>query len=155
VRTFLIPHSVVDANDPRDRLVFAVRTDPSPDPAIQRQGLVRWWRVDELNMPFERWRTALRRVAHRAGAQIHTFRVPLSCTGPGDHDQRVYGVWADPTDFQHLAAAPPTTFTEAPPMRQHPVTNLADYAASRHVALDPGGAIRGPTTDSRTPGGAT
>jgi hypothetical protein len=130
VRTFLMPHAVVDANDPRNRLVCAVRTDPPPDPAVQRKGMVRWWRVGELNMPFERWRTAMRGVAHHTGAQIHTFRGPPA-TGLDEQDQLVYAVWADPADFHDVDAAPPTTFTEFPPLRQLPVTNLADYAAGR------------------------
>ena len=36
--TFLIPLSPLDADDPGNQLVFAVRTDPPPDPAVQQQG---------------------------------------------------------------------------------------------------------------------
>jgi hypothetical protein len=132
VRTFLIPQTVDDTHGVRGQLVFAVRTDPPPDPAVQQQGLLRWWRVDELSMPFERWRTALRRVARREGAQVHTFRVPAPATGSDDHDhdQLVYAVWADATDFPHLGP-PPTTPATSSPSPPPPVTNLAEYAADR------------------------
>jgi hypothetical protein len=85
VRTFLLPRTI-DADDPRDQLVFAVRTDPPPDPAVQQHGLLRWWRIDELNMPFDRWRAALHRVARQEHIRVHTFRVPP--TVPDRDDDR-------------------------------------------------------------------
>jgi hypothetical protein len=37
VRTFLLPRTI-DADDPRDQLVFAVRTDPHPTPPSSSTG---------------------------------------------------------------------------------------------------------------------
>ena len=73
VRTFLLPRTI-DAEDPPDQLVFAVRTDPPPDPGVQNEGLLRWWRIDDLNMPFDRWRAALHRVARRERSGPHLPR---------------------------------------------------------------------------------
>jgi hypothetical protein len=85
VRTFLLPRTI-DANDPRDQLVFAVRTDPPPDLAVEQQGLVRWWRIDELNMPYDRWRAALHRIARREHAgstpSVPQPRSPTEMTAP-------------------------------------------------------------------------
>jgi hypothetical protein len=85
--------------------VFAVHTEPPPDPAVQEQGLVRWWRVDELNMPLDRWRAALHRLARREHVRVHTFRIPASVTDRDDGpDQMVYALWVDPAD---PASSPP------------------------------------------------
>jgi hypothetical protein len=135
VRTFLLPPTV-DADDPRDQLVFAVRTDPPPDPAVQQRGLLRWWRVDELNMPFDRWRAALHRIARRDHVRVHTFRVPPTVPDRDDDpNQLVYAFWVDPADpRQTPAASPPPAPAAATPCAGReplPVTNLADYAASR------------------------
>jgi hypothetical protein len=129
VRTFLVPAAVPDADVTADQLVFAVRTDPPPDPAAQRQGLLRWWRVDELNMPFDRWRAALRRVGRRQGVPVHTFVVPPTSAAHGHRDQVVYAVWAEPADVRG-SAVPPRPGSGTPPVPR-PVTNLAEYAATR------------------------
>jgi hypothetical protein len=130
VRTFLLPRTI-DADDPRDQLVFAVRTDPPPDPAVQQHGLLRWWRIDELNMPFDRWRAALHRVARQEHVRVHTFRVPPTVPDRDDDpDQLVHAFRVDPTDPRQTPAASPP----APPRRRRqplPVTNLADYATGR------------------------
>jgi hypothetical protein len=135
VRTFLLPPTI-DADDPRDQLVFAVRTDPPPDPAVQQQGLLRWWRVGELNMPFDRWRAALHRIARRDHIRVHTFRVPATVPSRADDpDQLVYAFWVDPADpRQTPAASPPAPPAAATPRARRgpsPVTNLADYPTSR------------------------
>jgi hypothetical protein len=135
VRTFLLPPTI-DADDTQDQLVFAVRTDPPPDPAVQQQGLLRWWRVDELNMPFDRWRAALHRIARRDHVRVHTFRVPPTVPDRDDDpNQLVYAFWVDPADpRQTPAASPPPAPAAATPRAGReplPVTNLADYAASR------------------------
>ena len=130
VRTFLLPRTI-DADDPRDQLVFAVRTDPPPDPAVQQHGLLRWWRIDELNMPFDRWRAALHRVARHEHVRVHTFRGPPTVPDRDDDpDQLVHAFWVDPADPRQTPAASPP----APPRRRRqplPVTNLADYATGR------------------------
>jgi hypothetical protein len=51
VHPFLVPCRLATAVDRQDRLVYAVRTDPPPDVAGLWQGLLWWWRVDELAMP--------------------------------------------------------------------------------------------------------
>jgi hypothetical protein len=137
VRTFLLPPTI-DADDPRDQLVFAVRTDPPPDPAVQQQGLLRWCRVDELNMPFDRWRAALHRKARKARkahVRVHTFRVaPTVPDQNDDPDQLVYAFWIDPTDpRQTPTPSPPPAPAAAARCRREPlpVTNLADYATNR------------------------
>jgi hypothetical protein len=133
VRTFLLPRTI-DADDPRDQLVFAVRTDPPPDPAVQQQGLLRWWRVDELNMPFDRWRAALHRIARRDHVRVHTFRVPPTVPDRDDDpDQLVYAVWIDPADPRQTPAASPAPAAVVAGARREPlpVTNLVDYATSR------------------------
>jgi hypothetical protein len=132
VRTFLVPSAVPDADAAADQLVFAVRTDPPPDPAAQRQGLLRWWRVDELNMPFDRWRAALRRVGRRQGVPVHTFLVPPPSASHDHRDQVVYAVWAEPADVQD-SAVPPCTVGTARPAPLRPVTYLAEYAATRSL----------------------
>jgi hypothetical protein len=133
VRTFLLPPTI-DADDPRDQLVFAVRTDPPPDPAVQQQGLLRWWRVDELNMPFDRWRAALHRIARRDHVRVHTFRVPPTVPDRDDDpDQLVYAFWVDPADPRQTPATSPAPAAAGPGAGREPlpVTNLADYATSR------------------------
>ncbi len=138
VRTFLIPRTT-DANVPPDQLVFAVRTDPPPDPAVQERGLLRWWRIDELNMPIDRWRAALHRIARREHARVHTFRAPAAVPDREDHPhQLVYAFWVDRADpRQTPATSPPRPPAAAVPRtrrRPLPVTNLADYAGSRRAA---------------------
>jgi hypothetical protein len=135
VRTFLLPRTI-DAGDPRDQLVFAVRTDPPPDPAVQQHGLLRWWRIDELNMPFDRWRAALHRVARREHVRVHTFRVPATVPDRDDDpDQLVYAFWVDPTDPRQTPAGSPAAAPAAavPRARREPlpVTNLANYVPGR------------------------
>ena len=141
VRTFLLPPTIDDAADPRDQLVFAVRTDPPPDPIVQQQGLLRWWRIDELNMPFGRWRAALHRIARKEHARVHTFRVPATVPDRDDDpDQLVYAFWIDPTDPRQAPAASPAPPQAAATPRARrgpsPVTNLTDYrvAHSRRAA---------------------
>jgi hypothetical protein len=135
VGTVLLPPTI-DAGHPRDQLVFAVRTDLPPDPAVQQQGLLRWWRVDELNMPFDRWRAALHRVARKDHIRVHTFRVPPTVPDRDDDpDQLVYVFWVDPTDPRQSPiaspAAPPAAAVSRPGREPLPVTNLADYATGR------------------------
>ncbi|MDT0352882.1 hypothetical protein [Pseudonocardia charpentierae] len=102
VRTFLVPLSLLDPGDPPRQMVFAVRTDPPPDPAAQKLGLLHWWRVDDLNMPFDRWLAALHHVARQGNVRVKTFLVPpSSAAGVGTSDQLVYAVWADSTDPMH------------------------------------------------------
>jgi hypothetical protein len=133
VRTFMVPSAASDAGGASaEQLVFAVRTDPPPDPAAQRQGLLRWWRVDELNMPFDRWRAALRRVGRRQGVPVHTFLVPPPSASHNHRDQVVYAVWAEPADVQD-SAVPPCTVGTARPAPLRPVTYLAEYAATRSL----------------------
>jgi hypothetical protein len=136
VRTFLLP-PVNDAGHPRDQLVFAVRTDPPPDPAVQHRGMLRWWRIAELSMPFDRWRAALHRVARKDHVRVHTFRVlPTVAERDADPGELVYVFWVDPADpRQAPAASPPATTPHVRP-RLSPVTNLADYRAdhSRRAA---------------------
>jgi hypothetical protein len=134
VRTFLVPPTV-DADDPRDQLVFAVRTDPPPDPAVQQQGLLRWWRVDELNMPFDRWRAALHRTARRDHVRVHTFRVPPTLADRDDDpDQLVYMFWINPTDPRQTPTTsprPPRPIATSRTRRAlSTVTDLADYRAA-------------------------
>jgi hypothetical protein len=135
VRTFLFS-GTIDANDSRDQLVFAVRTDPPPDPAVQEQGLLRWWRVDELNMPIDRWRAALHRIARREHARVHTFRAPATVPDRGDHPHElVYAFWVDRADPRRTPpAGPPAAAVPCPRREPLPVTNLADYAGSRRAA---------------------
>ena len=152
VRTFLLPRTI-DADDPRDQLVFAVRTDPPPDPAVQQQGLLRWWRIDELNMPFDRWRAALHRIARRDHVRVHTFRVPPTVPDRDDDpDQLVYAFWVDPADPRQTTAdpRPGAGRRDAAPSGALPVTNLADYAAS-HSAAPPRSPP--PVQLPRSPGG--
>ena len=134
VRTFLLPRTI-HADDPRDQLVFAVRTDPPPDPAVQQQGLLRWWRIDELNLPFDRWRAALHRIARRDHIRVHTFRVPPTVPDRDDGpNQLVYAFWVDPADPRQtpapVPAAPPAAATPRARRGPSPVTNLADYATN-------------------------
>jgi hypothetical protein len=131
VRTFLLPRTI-DANDPRDQLVFAVRTDPPPDLAVEQQGLVRWWRIDELNMPYDRWRAALHRIARREHVRVHTFRAPATVPDRDDGaDQLVYVFWIDPADPRQASAASPAAAAPRACEEPLPVTNLADYATDR------------------------
>jgi hypothetical protein len=109
VRTFLVPLSLLDPDDPPRQMVFAVRTDPPPDPAAQKLGLLHWWRVDDLNMPFDRWRAALHHVARQGNVRVKTFLVPpSSANGVGTPDQLVYVVWADSTDPDAQSARRPS-----------------------------------------------
>jgi hypothetical protein len=132
VRTFLVPLSLLGPGDPPRQMVFAVRTDPPPDPAAQKLGLLHWWRVDDLNMPFDRWRATLHHVARQGNVRVKTFLVPpSSAAGVGTFDQLVYVVWADSTDPRcTIRAAPDGPFSDAHPTTR-PVTDLADYRADR------------------------
>ena len=132
VRTFLVPLNLLGPNDSPRQMVFAVRTDPPPDPAAQKLGLLHWWRVDDLNMPFDRWRAALHQVARQENVRVKTFLVPpSSANGVGTRDQLVYVVWADSTDPRcTIRAAPVGPFSDAHPTTR-PVTDLADHRAGR------------------------
>jgi hypothetical protein len=134
VRTFLLPPTI-GAGSPGDQLVFAVRTDPPPDPAVQQQGLLRWWRIDELNMPFDRWRAALHKVARREHVRVHTFRVPPTVPAHDDGpDQLVYAFWVDPADPRQSPAEPGGPQVGAVPRSRSeplPVTSLADFRAGQ------------------------
>ena len=131
VRTFLVPLNLLDPGDPPRQLVFAVRTDPPPDYAAQKLGLLHRCRVDELTIPLDRWRAALHRVAREGHVRVKTFLVPPSADGGGAPDQLVYVVWADSTDPRcTIRAAPVGPFSDAHPTTR-PVTDLADYRAGR------------------------
>ena len=105
VRTFLIPPTT-DANVPPDQLVFAVRTDPPPDPAVQERGLLRWWPIDELNMPFDRWRgrCAAQPAESTPGFTPSTAQPP-SQTARITPDQLVYAFWSTPVEVLRMTAA--------------------------------------------------
>jgi len=124
VRTFVVP-SVPDGR--WNQMVFAVRIDPPPSIVADQHGLLRRWRIDELGMPFRRWRAVMHKVARRQRARVHTFVVP-----PGesdDPDQVVYVLWAGPTPTGPALDTAPTDGTPAPtPL---PVTDLAGYVADR------------------------
>jgi hypothetical protein len=126
VRTFLVP-SPVAVDDPVGRTVFAVRVDPPPDPHSEQGRHVRWWRVDELRMPFRWWRGALHRVARRERARLHTFLVPRDGADGDPPDQLVYVVWVD-AETGGATSTAPSSSVRAP----RPVTDLARYAAARH-----------------------
>jgi hypothetical protein len=132
VRTFLVPLNLLGPDDSPRQMVFAVRTDPPPDPAAQKLGLLHWWRVDDLNMPFDRWRAALHHEARPGNVRVKTFLVPpSSAAGVDTSDQLVYVVWADSTDPRcttHVAPVGPVS--DADPTTR-PVTDLADYRADR------------------------
>jgi hypothetical protein len=135
VRTFLIPLNQVDPVDPddaRDQLVFAIRTVPPPDPAAQILGLLHWWRIGDLTMPFDRWRTALHRAARQGNVRIKTFLVPPSSVDRvDDPDQLVYVVWADSADPRCTTHAAPAGPAPHPGPATRPVTDLADYRTGR------------------------
>jgi hypothetical protein len=124
VRTFVVP-SVPDGR--WNQMVFAVRIDPPPSIVADQHGLLRRWRIDELGMPFRRWRAVMHKVARRQRARVHTFVVP-----PGesdDPDQVVYVLWAGPKQAGPVLGTAHTEGTPAPtPL---PVTDLAGYAAGR------------------------
>ncbi len=40
IRTFLVPPTIADPTDRRNQFVYAVRTDPPPDAAAGRRGLL-------------------------------------------------------------------------------------------------------------------
>jgi hypothetical protein len=130
IRTFLVPSLVAEGDDPRDQLVYAVRTDPPPNAAAPRKGLL-WWRlVNELGMPFPTWRAAMRRLARRARVRVHIFLVSAAGAGPANESpkQLVYAVWADAPIEPAIPVTVPT-----PRRRQgvQPVTDLAEYATRR------------------------
>jgi hypothetical protein len=124
VRTFVVP-SVPDGR--WNQMVFAVRIDPPPSIVADQHGLLRRWRIDELGMPFRRWRAVMHKVARRQRARVHTFVVP-----PGDSDdpdQVVYVLWAGPKPAGQALDTTPTERTPGPiPL---PVTDLTGYAADR------------------------
>ena len=131
LRTFLVPPNRVDPDDRPGQLVFAVRTDPPPDPAAQKLGLLHWWRVADLGIPFDRWRAELHRVARQGHVRVQTFLVPPSADGVDDPDQLVFVVWADSADPRcttHSSSAGPAA-RACPTTR--PVTDLAGYRADR------------------------
>jgi hypothetical protein len=124
VRTFVVP-SVPDGR--WNQMVFAVRIDPPPSIVADQHGLLRRWRMDEVGMPFRRWRAVMHKVARRQRARVHTFVVP-----PGDSDdpdQVVYVLWAGPTQAGPAVGTAPTEGT--PALTPLPVTDLAGYAAGR------------------------
>ena len=128
VRTFLIS---LDPADPPAQLVLAVRTDPPPDSAVQNEGLLRWWRIDDLSMPVDRWRAALHRAAREKSVRVQTFLVPPSANGIDDPDQLVYVVWADSTDPRCTTHTAPVNPAPHPRPAARPVTDLAGYRAGR------------------------
>jgi hypothetical protein len=122
VRTFVVPSA---ADGRWNQMVFAVRIDPPPSIVADQHGLLRRWRIDELGMPFRRWRAVMHKVARRQRARVHTFVVP-----PGesdDPDQVVYVLWAGPTPAGPALGTTPRT----PALTPLPVTDLAGYAAGR------------------------
>ena len=125
VRTFVVP-SPVAVDDPVGRTVFAVRVDPPPDPHSEQGRHVRWWRVDELRLPFRRWRGAMHRVARRERARLHTFVVPPEGADGDGPDQLVYAIWVEAETAGATATAPSSS-----PRAPRPVTDLARYAAAR------------------------
>jgi hypothetical protein len=136
VRTFLVPLDVVDPDVLPGHLVFAVRIHPPPDPAAQKLGLLHWWRVDDLTVPFDRWRAALHRLARQGHVRVRTFLVPSSADGVDDSDQLVYVLWADSADPR--CTTPVAPFGPAPQPRPptRPVTDLAGYRADRSGRTD-------------------
>jgi hypothetical protein len=131
VRTFLVPLDRADPDQSPGQLVFAVRTDPPPDPAVQNQGLLSWWRVDDLTMPLGRWRAALHRAARQKNVRVQTFLVPPRIDHFDDRDQVVYVVWADAADPRCTPQPSPAGSTPHPRPPPRPVTDLADYRADR------------------------
>jgi hypothetical protein len=128
VRTFVVPSTPSEPDDrPAGRMVFAVRVDPPPDRIGGQDRQVRWWRLDELGMPFDRWRAALHRAARREKVRVTTFLVPARGADRGAPGQLVYLVWADPVPVASAPASPPR-----PVRAPRPVTDLARYAAARH-----------------------
>jgi hypothetical protein len=148
VHTFLIPSTVTDANSSADQQVFAVRTNPPPDPAVQQQGLLRWWPVNELTMPFDRWRAALHQLARRDHVHVHTFLVPPPSTDRADfhdradhagHDQLVYVAWAvttSTTDIREPPGARSATALPDPHPEPHRVTSLTAYRTAQSSRAD-------------------
>jgi hypothetical protein len=124
VRTFVLPFTAVGP-DEDDGMVFAVRVRPPPDRLAGQGRFVRWWHVEELGMPFLRWRAALHRTARRERARTRTFLLPAG--GADQADQIVYLVWADADPIVPPLAPPPPS-SHAP----RPVTDLVRYAAARH-----------------------
>jgi hypothetical protein len=132
VRTFLVPLGLPGPDGSRDHLVLAVRTDPPPDPAAQIQGLLRWWRLDDLTMPFDRWRAALHRVAREGNVRVKTFLVPSpGVEGVGAPGRMVYVVWVDATDPRCTTQTSAGGAVAGPPTASRPVTDLARYRAGR------------------------
>ena len=131
VRTFLVPHNRVDPEDRPGQLVFAVRTVPPPDPSAQRLGLLHWWRVGDLTIPFDRWRAELHRVARQGHVRVQTFLVPPSTDGVDDPDQLVFVVWADSADPRGTTHSSPVGPAAAASPTTRPVTDLAGYRADR------------------------
>ena len=97
---------------------------------------VHWSRVDDLTVPFDRWRAALHRLARQRHVRVRTFLVPPSADGVDDPDQLVYVLWADSADPRcttHVAPVGPGPHPR-PPTR--PVTDLAGYRAGRSGRTD-------------------
>jgi hypothetical protein len=144
VRTFLIPLDPVDTDDLPGQLVFAVRTDPPPDPTVHNQGLISWWRVDDLTVPLARWRAALHRAARQKNVRVQTFLVPPRIDHFDDRDQVVYVVWADATHPRCTPRSSPAGPAPQANAVTRPVTDLADYRAdslgrARSIATHPSG----------------
>jgi hypothetical protein len=131
VRTFLVPLNRVDPEDRPGQLVFAVRTVPPPDPSAQRPGLLHWWRVGDLTIPFDRWRAELHRVARQGHVRVQTFLVPPSADGVDDPDQMVFVVWADSADPRCTTQSSPVGPAAPTCTTTRPVTDLAGYRADR------------------------
>jgi len=131
VRTFLVPLNRVDPENRPGQLVFAVRTVPPPDPSAQRLGLLHWWRVGDLTIPFDRWRAELHRVARQGHVRVQTFLVPPSADGVDDPDQLVFVVWADSADPRGTTRSSPVGPAAGASPTTRPVTDLAGYRADR------------------------
>jgi hypothetical protein len=128
VRTFVVPSAGTGPDERFDgRMVFAVRVDPPLDREEDRGAQVRCRRVDELGMPFPRWRATLHRAARRERTRVRTFLVPGRRAGREAPDQLVYLVWADAGPVEPVPATPRPS-VGAP----RPVTDLARYAAARN-----------------------
>jgi len=126
VHTFLVPPHLATLADRPEQMVYAVRTDPPPEVAGLRQGLLWWRRVDQLDMPVDTFRAVMRRVARREGVGVHTFLTPRARGGLADPPgQLVYAVWAQP-------GPDPFRMVNPPPLPQpRPVASLAAYSARR------------------------
>jgi hypothetical protein len=152
IHTFLDP----SARATPDRVVYAVRVDPPPDPAALRHGLLWWRRVDEFATP-ARWRAALRRVARLHGIRIRTFLVVVPAANPAEPPARlIYAVRIDgrpgrtgsaaniaPRPRQeHAPGTTPRTRPVQGPRPQHGHQPISSSAPRRHTGRFRGQGLR-------------